>query len=176
MTIGQLARMFGLSRGTMLHYDAIGLLRPSMRSDAKYRMYSAADAERLRQICLYRSAGMPLTDIQRILDSPAPRGYISILRNRMTALSEEIALLHRQQQLIVRLLAQHGFKEEKEEMLNKEQFVALMRATGLNDDDMHRWHREFEKMSGVAHEDFLVSLGIDPKEIAEIRKWSKLPA
>ncbi len=172
MKIGQLAREFGLSRGTLLHYDAIGLLRPSARSDARYRSYSEEDVERLRRICLYRSAGMPLADIRRMLASTEPKGYAVILRRRLAALSEEIAQLKRQQQVIVRLLAAHK-KNKEQEMLNKEQWIALMRATGLTDDDMHRWHREFEKMSGSAHEEFLTSLGVGADEIKEIRAWSR---
>ena len=171
MTIGQLARQYSLSRGTLLHYDAIGLLCPSMRSETRYRRYSEAEVERLRQICLYRSAGMSLTDIQQVLDHPEPNGVNKALQDRMTALNEEMASLHRQQQLIVRLLAQHGINEEKT-MLNKEQFTDLMRKTGLTDQDMHRWHQEFEKMSGTAHAEFLESLGIGPDEIKTIRKWS----
>ena len=171
MTIGQLARLYGLSRGTLLHYDAIGLLSPSMRSETRYRRYSDAEVERLRQICLYRSAGMSLMDIRQVLDHPEPNGFADALRCRMAALSEEIATLYRQQQVIVRLLAQHGVNEEKT-MLNKEQFTTLMRTTGLTDQDMHRWHQEFEKMSGTAHAEFLESLGISPEEIKTIRKWS----
>ncbi len=172
MTIGTLARIFGLSRGTLLHYDAIGLLKPSARSDTRYRVYTEEDAERLRRICVYRSAGMPLAEIRRILDNPEPKGYVAALRRRLTQLGEEAAVLNRQQHLIVRLLAQHDTHEEQP-MLNKEQWIALMRATGLSDDDMRRWHQEFEKMSGTAHEEFLVSLGIDAEEIAKIRAWSR---
>ena len=172
MTIGTLARKFGLSRGTLLHYDAIGLLRPPLRSDAKYRIYSAADEERLRRICLYRSAGVALADIRRMLDEPKQKGYVEILRRRLGALSEEIVALKRQQQLIVRLLGQHGTDKENF-MLTKDQWVALMRATGLSDNDMFQWHREFEKMSGEAHEEFLQSLGIGTEEVAQIRAESR---
>ncbi|MFA6243195.1 MAG: MerR family transcriptional regulator [Candidatus Hydrogenedentales bacterium] len=171
MRIGQLARAFGLSRGTLLHYDAIGLLRPSDRSDAGYRVYTDADTERLRRICTYRAAGVPLADIRSVLDAAEPEGYRRVLSLRLAQLGEEIAHLQRQQRLIVRLLTPPEAHEEQP-MLNKEQWVALMRATGLTDDDMQRWHKEFEKMSGAAHEEFLVSLGIGSKEIAEIREWS----
>jgi len=172
MTIGNLARMFGLSRGTLLHYDAIGLLRPSSRSDARYRVYTDEDVERLREICQYRSAGVPLNDIRRMLDFPGRKNYVQVLRRRLSQLSTEILNLKRQQTLIVRLLVQHGVHEEKN-MLNKEQWVALMRASGLNDDDMMRWHAEFEKMSGEAHEEFLLSLGINAEEAKKIREASR---
>ena len=42
-TVGRLARAFGLSRSTLLYYDSIGLLRPTGRSPANYRLYTRAD-------------------------------------------------------------------------------------------------------------------------------------
>ena len=46
LTISQVASRFGLSRSTLLYYDTIGLLSPSLRSRANYRLYSPADVER----------------------------------------------------------------------------------------------------------------------------------
>ena len=50
LTISQLARRFGLSRSTLLYYDSIGLLSPSARSDANYRLYSRNDIERMERV------------------------------------------------------------------------------------------------------------------------------
>ena len=49
-TVGQLAKLFGLSRSTLLYYDEIGLLSPSARSASNYRLYSEADIRRVRII------------------------------------------------------------------------------------------------------------------------------
>jgi hypothetical protein len=57
-------------------------------------------------------------------------------------------------------------------MLNKEQWVQLMRNAGLDDEMMHRWHREFEKMAPGEHEEFLEILQIPEDEIARIKTWS----
>ena len=62
-TIGQLVKEFQLSRSTLLYYDRIGLLRPSARSDANYRLYTAADLARMQQIILYKDAGLSLEAI-----------------------------------------------------------------------------------------------------------------
>jgi DNA-binding transcriptional MerR regulator len=164
--------MFGLSRGALLHYDAIGLLRASARSDSRYRVYTEDDVERLREICRYRSAGVPLEEIRDMLDAPRRENYVQALRGRLSQINAEISNLKRQQTLIVRLLLRHGAHEENQ-MLNKDQWVALMKATGLSDDDMHRWHAEFEKMSGASHEEFLLSLGVDAEDAAKIRDWSR---
>lgn len=102
-TISRLARRFGLSRSTLLHYDRIGLLRAPARSGAGYRRYGAEAARRLERICLYRSAGVPLAEIRRILDGPR-EGVAAALERRLVALREELARLRAQQDVIVRVL------------------------------------------------------------------------
>ena len=62
LTVTHLARTCRLSRGTLLYYESIGLLPRPRRTRANYRAYSAAEVERLRQICVYRDAGVPLRD------------------------------------------------------------------------------------------------------------------
>ena len=47
LTVGRLAKRFGLSRSTLLYYDRLGLLCPSGRSGGDYRLYEDADAQRL---------------------------------------------------------------------------------------------------------------------------------
>ncbi len=54
LSIGEIAKQYGLSRSTLLYYDAIGLLRPSGRSESNYRRYTGEDSRRLRLICMYR--------------------------------------------------------------------------------------------------------------------------
>jgi DNA-binding transcriptional MerR regulator len=55
---------------TLHHYDEIGLLRPSGRSHAGYRLYGERDLERLQQILFFRELEFPLEEIVRILDDP----------------------------------------------------------------------------------------------------------
>jgi MerR family transcriptional regulator, thiopeptide resistance regulator len=71
LTIGALAKRTGLTVRTLHHYDQIGLLSPSGRTDGGYRQYSDADILRLERIVLLRGLGMPLTDIAVALDSDA---------------------------------------------------------------------------------------------------------
>lgn len=67
-TVGCLAGLAGVSTKTLRHYDRIGLLRPSARSQAGYRLYSEADGRRLAEILAYRALEMPLADIAMLLD------------------------------------------------------------------------------------------------------------
>ncbi len=171
LTISQLARRFGLSRSTLLYYDSIGLLSPSLRSRANYRLYSESDVARMELIDVYRQAGLPLKDIARVLDSN--QGVAAeLLAERLRVLGKEINKLRRQQQRIVDLLKSEAALRETRS-LDKQGWVAILRATGLSDQDMRRWHVEFERLSPAAHQDFLESLGLGRQEIARIRDGSR---
>lgn len=68
LTVSQAARATGISVRTLHHYDEIGLVRPSGRSAAGYRLYAPEDLERLQRVLFYRELAMPLDEIARILD------------------------------------------------------------------------------------------------------------
>jgi len=171
LTISQLAGRFGLSRSTLLYYDSIGLLSPSMRSEANYRLYSQDDVDRMELIDLYRKAGLPLADIARVLSSDK-NTLTERLEARLRDLNLEIQKLRRQQQMILELL-QSRLGRRGSRCLDRDGWVAILEATGLSDEDMDRWHVEFERLSPEAHQDFLESLGFDEEAIVRIRQWSK---
>ncbi len=171
LTISQLAKRFGLSRSTLLYYDAIGLLQPSARSTAGYRLYSEKDQERMAAIQGYREAGIALETIAEMLESGGGR-LRRRLDERLTAINCEIARLRYQQQVIVGLL-HNDAALARTRVMTKKRWTALLSASGLDEAGMRRWHREFEAQSPEAHQDFLESLGIDAREIDEIRRWSR---
>ncbi|MBN2847187.1 MAG: MerR family transcriptional regulator [Coriobacteriia bacterium] len=67
LTVSEVARLAGVSVRTLHHYDDIGLLEPSERSTAGYRLYSRRDLERLQEILLFRELDIPLDDIGTLL-------------------------------------------------------------------------------------------------------------
>lgn len=69
-TIGKVADLSGVTIRTLHHYDEIGLLSPSGRSEAGYRIYEAWDLERLQRILFYRELGFTLQEIAAIVDDP----------------------------------------------------------------------------------------------------------
>jgi DNA-binding transcriptional MerR regulator len=175
LTISALARASGLSRSTLLYYDRLGLLRAARRSAANYRLYGAADAKRLEEICLHRQMGIPLKEISKLLLKSGTNASVEILQRRLRTLDRDIAELRRQQRCIVQILKQDPIHNEVN-MINKERWVEIMRAAGLKEQDMSNWHRQFEKMEPEAHQEFLESLGIEQSEIKRIREHSRKPA
>jgi MerR family transcriptional regulator, thiopeptide resistance regulator len=68
--VADVARLAGVSIRALHHYDAIGLLVPTGRTEAGYRLYTDADIVRLQQVLIGRELGFSLDDIKRSLDDP----------------------------------------------------------------------------------------------------------
>ncbi|MFI6317241.1 MerR family transcriptional regulator [Nonomuraea sp. NPDC050556] len=101
LSVGQVARLAGVTVRTLHHYDEIGLLCPGERSGAGYRRYTDADLERLQQVLWYRELGFPLEEIAAILDEPGTdalthlRRQHELLRRRMDRLGDMVAAVER---------------------------------------------------------------------------------
>src|SRR5450759_252945 len=70
-TVGEVAKLAHVSVRTLHHYDSIGLLVPSERSESGYRLYGEADLEKLQQVLFFRELGFGLDQITRIIRDPA---------------------------------------------------------------------------------------------------------
>ncbi|WP_346889892.1 MerR family transcriptional regulator [Clostridium sp. UBA1056] len=60
MKIGEFARKSGVTVKTLLHYDKIGLLHPSSKTEAGYRIYCDKDFIKLQQITTLKFIGLSL--------------------------------------------------------------------------------------------------------------------
>lgn len=132
-TVSQLARMAGVTPRTLHYYDQIGLLRPSQRTQAGYRLYTAPDLYRLQQILLYRELELPLEEIRQILDDPefdlvqALQAHRQILLERQDRLAR---LVHTIDRSIDRI-------KEVDMTLTDDELYA-----GLNEEQRERYPRE----------------------------------
>ena len=170
LTVTRLARACRLSRSTVLYYEPIGLLKRPARTAGNYRAYSDKDLDRLRQICIYRDAGLTLGDIRSLLDTRNGDAG-AVLRRRFAEIGSAIERLREHQHAIARLL--RGTNQlRRNEVITKEKWVSIMRSAGFSEQDMHRWHKEFEKSAPAEHQEFLEFLHIPAEEIKSIRKWS----
>jgi DNA-binding transcriptional MerR regulator len=88
LTVGQVAREYGVTVRTLHHYDEIGLLRPSERTGAGYRLYTRADLERLAAIVVYRRLDLGLDEIGELLDGRVP--VVDHLRRQRAAVRARI--------------------------------------------------------------------------------------
>lgn len=74
--------MSGVSVRALHHYDELGLLVPTGRTGAGYRLYGEADLLRLQQILLGRELGLSLAEIHRSLSDPEFDRKRSLLAQR----------------------------------------------------------------------------------------------
>jgi len=71
LTVGLAAERLGVTVRTLHHYDAIGLVVPSERTPAGYRLYIVGDLTRLQHVVVYRRLGFALEEIALLLDDRA---------------------------------------------------------------------------------------------------------
>ena len=69
-TVTEIAQLAHISVRTLHHYDAIGLLKPTVLTEAGYRLYDDTALERLYLILLFRELEFSLKEIGSILDAP----------------------------------------------------------------------------------------------------------
>jgi MerR family transcriptional regulator, thiopeptide resistance regulator len=85
--IQEFAKLAGVTVRALHHYDRLGLLQPSGRSDAGYRLYRDCDLARLEQIVVLKFLGLPLKQIGRLLKRESP--LAETLRRQQTVLFEK---------------------------------------------------------------------------------------
>jgi MerR family transcriptional regulator, thiopeptide resistance regulator len=97
--VGDLSKRTGLSVRTLHYYDEIGLLSPSDRTEAGYRVYSKQDIIRLQQIITLKQIGFSLEDVQSCLDN-GERAFAEMVQLHIAKVRKQIDL---SQQLLTRL-------------------------------------------------------------------------
>lgn len=118
MTVGEVARLAGVTVRTLHHYDEVGLVVPAGRTDAGYRTYGHDEIERLQEVLFFRELGFSLAAVKQIVTGP---GY-----NRADALAQQRALLEAQAERLLAMVdavdravraERTGMQLSKEEML-----------------------------------------------------------
>lgn len=89
LKVGELAKRTGVTVRTLHHYDGIGLLSPSGRTEGGYRLYGRDDVARLHAIQTLRRLGLSLGDVAQLLDG-GPVTLPAILGQQIDALDQQI--------------------------------------------------------------------------------------
>ncbi|WP_371096594.1 MerR family transcriptional regulator [Streptomyces sanglieri] len=120
LPVGQVSKRLGVTVRALHHWDEIGLARPSLRTAAGYRLYTAGDLERLHRIVVYREIGLGLDRIQAVLDDSAT-DVPGALRAQRTQVAERIERLQRLGAGLDRMIDAH----ERGLLLTAEQQAAV---------------------------------------------------
>ena len=137
-TVGEVATLARVTVRTLHHYDRIGLLVPSRRSENGYRLYRYEDLERLRQILLLRELGFGLDAIGQMLDAGA--------YDQRRALIAQRELLRERQHRTERIIA--GVDRALEAMEEERQMARTEMFEGLEDFDHEQYGDEARERWG----------------------------
>lgn len=173
LSIKQFCEQLEVSRTTVLYYERKGLITHAARTPNGYRQYGERELERFRAILAYRSYGIPVSEIESLLQQSQDEDRDVVLRQQFAALDLEIQKLRQQQQSIMALLKEPELRHQG--LLTKERWTEILKESGMDEQDMINWHKRFEQMEPLGHLKFLQSLNIDEDEIEQIRAWSRKP-
>ncbi|MGI5427236.1 MerR family transcriptional regulator [Streptomyces sp. CA-179760] len=120
LTVGQASARLGVTVRALHHWDEIGLARPSLRTGGGYRLYTAADLERLHRIVVYRELGLGLDRIRAVLDD-STTDVPGALRAQRTQVAERIDRLQQLSAGLDRMIDAH----ERGLLLTVEQQTAI---------------------------------------------------
>ena len=83
-TVKEISNITGISVRTLHYYDEIGLLKPTYKSDAGYRLYDDKALEQLQQILFFREFDIPLKEIKAVMENPAlDKNHILQMQRKM---------------------------------------------------------------------------------------------
>lgn len=146
-SVKKLAKLAGVSVRTLHLYDQMGLLKPSLRTEARYRMYGEKELLRLQQILFYRELDMPLKDIGVLLDN--------VEFNLVKALEgHKMALISKQQRIETMLETIDKtighLKQEKTMLSHEELYEGFSKEQGeaYRNEAAKKWGAEAVETSG----------------------------
>ena len=89
-TVKEISNLTGISVRTLHYYDEIGLLKPTEKSEAGYRLYDDKALETLQQILFFREFDIPLKEIKTVMDNPAlEKNQILLMQRKMLVAKKE---------------------------------------------------------------------------------------
>ncbi len=92
-TTGEFAKLCGVKKQTLFHYDQIGILKPEILEDNGYRYYSYLQLDTYNAIAMLKELELPLADIKKYLDTRTPESFLELLNQHSKIVDEKISEL-----------------------------------------------------------------------------------
>lgn len=100
LSTGELAKMLGVTKQTVIYYDNIGLISPAKKDDKDYRYYTLEQADELDSIITFRELGVSINVLREYLSERNVKRCIEMLRKQEQNVIQEIKKLDRIQKKI----------------------------------------------------------------------------
>ncbi|MCF7826245.1 MAG: MerR family transcriptional regulator [Candidatus Marinimicrobia bacterium] len=148
-SVKKVAELSGITVRALHHYDEIGLLKPAMRSEKKYRYYDESNLLRLQQILFYRELDFTLAQTKAILDDPE-FDFVKALQAHRALLVQR----HKQMGNLIQTVDQtlEKFKGDQPMVLQDKDLYQ-----GFDQEKIDRWNKEVDEK-------------YDPEKVAESRR------
>ena len=158
LTVGQVAGLVGVSVRTLHHWDEIGLVVPSARSWAGYRLYGPDDVARIHRVLVYRETGMPLAEVARVLDDSDVDATAHLARQR-DLLQARIAHLTRMLRAVDTMMERNSMGEnltpqQQAEILGAEWDPAWQEEAEERWGDSDEWAQAAARKAAMTRQDW----------------------
>lgn len=102
LSTGELAKMLGVSKQTLIYYDKIGLISPVKRDEKEYRYYTLKQADELDSILTFRNLRVPIETLKEYFSARNPEGCVEMLKKQKESVNLEIQKLEKVKRKIER--------------------------------------------------------------------------
>jgi DNA-binding transcriptional MerR regulator len=120
-TTGEFAKILGVKKHTLFHYDEIGLFSPAVKEENGYRYYFVWQMDTFEVIRALQKLGMPLSEIKDYMEHRSPGRFLDMMAEKEDGIDREIEHLKNMKQYIGR--EKRNIKEALSAQLNKPAFV-----------------------------------------------------
>ncbi len=157
-TVGQVATQLDVTVRTLHHYDEIGLVTPSDRSRAGYRLYTDDDLTRLQHVVVYRRLGFALEEVALLLEQP--ESVEQHLRRQRAAVTQRLDELRDLVTAIDHALEKEGSgmrltREEQKELFGDGYSDEYAAEAEQRWGDSDAWKQSRQRTSRYSKEDWL---------------------
>lgn len=174
-TTGEFAKLWGVKKQTLFHYDEIGIFKPAIKKPNGYRYYSYQQFEVFGVISLLKEMGMSLQEIKIYLDSRSPKQLIHLFSEKMDQIDREIEhlkilkqIMHEKVEITKRATSLIGDEIELKQF-EAEYFTISPKLDRVNNREFFAQLSEFMKQDDFNQYVTLYSIGtmIDSERLAK---------
>jgi Predicted transcriptional regulators len=101
LSIGDFAKLSGISRKNLIYYDTIGVFSPEITLENGYRFYYYRQLYTINMICTLKDIGVPLKTIKEYTENRSPEKLIELFESQLQSVDTEINRLTQTREMML---------------------------------------------------------------------------
>lgn len=148
---GEFAKICGVNKRTLFHYDDIGLFQPAITDEKGYRYYSSEQFDIFLIISMLKELSVPLHEMKQYLDERTPEKLQELSRQKIVEIDQKIAKLHQIRHLLTESIqvTEKGIHVDDQQIFLEEQEEEYLILSDLlyeiSTKDSIQWMHEFKR-------------------------------